>query len=78
MSDISRKRRLTGEDKRLAKQIRIYRKKRNYSQLDLSMAIGANESYIAFIETGQRGLSLPYLYKIAKVLNVPLKTLFDF
>lgn len=74
----SRQRRLTREDKKLARQIRRLREKRSLSQEELSSRIGANLSYIAYVETDRRGLSLPMLYKVAKVFGVKVKDLFSF
>lgn len=71
-------RRLTKEDKALAENIQRLRREQELTQEALSEKLGKNPSYIAYIETHRRGLSLPMVYKIAKVLKVKLKDLFDF
>lgn len=74
----TRQRQLTVEDKKLAKRIKEIREFKNIKQEELSLRIDANPSYIVFIETGRRGLSLPMVYKVAKALKVAPKDLFDF
>jgi len=69
---------LTKEDKRLAQRIKEIRGEKRISQEELSNRIGANLSYIAYLETGRRGTSLPRLYKIAKALGVKMKDLITF
>lgn len=78
MTKVIKKRNLSPEDKKLANKIRGYRKKSGMTQWGLSDKIGANNNYIAFVETFRRGVSLPFLYRIAKALKVSLKELFDF
>jgi len=71
-------RKLSKEDALLAEKIQRVRRERNITQEDLSLKLGRNPSYIAYIETGRRGLSLPMVYKLARVLKIKLKDLFDF
>jgi len=78
MGEKARQRKLSKEDKLLAKRIRELREKQNLTQEELSDRLGKNFSYIAYIETGRRGLSLPTVYRIARVLGVEVKELFDF
>lgn len=78
MAKILKERGLSPEDKKLARKIRGYRKKSGMTQWGLSAKIDANNNYIAFVETFRRGVSLPFLYRIAKALKVSLKDLFDF
>lgn len=73
----TKRRKLTREDKKLAKRIRELRIERGLTQEELSGLLGASLSYIAYIETHRRGLSLPMLYKVAKVLSVPMAKLFE-
>lgn len=73
-----RRRRLYKEDKELAQKIRRSRIAQDMTQEELSGRLGFNLSYIAYIETGRSGLSLPTVYRIAKILGVKLKDLFDF
>lgn len=74
-----RTRKLTREDKKLANKIRELREHRDMSQIELSLRVTSNknDNYIAFIETYRRGLSLPAVYRIAKVLGVEVKELFS-
>jgi DNA-binding XRE family transcriptional regulator len=71
-------RKLTREDRALGERIQLLRRKRELTQEELSERLGKNASYIAYIETHRRGLSLPMVYKIARVLKVKLRDLFDF
>ncbi|HUW22395.1 MAG TPA: helix-turn-helix transcriptional regulator [Candidatus Bathyarchaeia archaeon] len=73
-----RRRKLKREDKKLAKRIREVRKERGLSQEELSLRLGHNVSYIAYVETNRSGVSLPTLYKIAKILKVKVRDLFTF
>lgn len=71
-------RELKKEDYLLAEKIQRFRRERGMTQEELSEKIDRNASYIAYVETHRRGLSLPVVYKLAKVLRVKLKDLFDF
>ncbi len=75
---VARQRKLTKEDKKLAMCIRELRVEKGLSQEELSGRIGANLSYIAYVETNRRGLSLPMIYKIARVFGVKVGDLFQF
>lgn len=65
-----KRRKLKKEDKKLADKIRKLRKEAGMTQEELAAKLGVNFSYIAYIETHRRGLSLPMLYKIAKIFKV--------
>jgi len=71
------RRKLTREDVLLAQRIKQLRKERGLSQEELSDILGMNTLYITQVEAKQQGLSLPMLYRIAKVLNIPLSALFS-
>lgn len=73
-----KRRRLTCGDRKLAQTIRQLRKERGLTQEKLAEELSLNISYIAYIETGKRGLSLPVVFKIARVFGVKVKQLFDF
>lgn len=77
-NDSSRTRELKREDYALAEKIQRFRRERGMTQEELSEKIGRNSSYIAYVETHRRGLSLPVVYKLARVLKIKLKDLFDF
>ena len=69
---------ITKKDKRLGKNIRLYRKKLNLKQKDLAEKIDVTEKYVQYLESGSRKPSLKLLYKIARVLEVKPKDLIDF
>ncbi len=77
-SDDSKTRELKKEDYLLAEKIQKFRRERGMTQEELSEKIGRNSSYIAYVETNRRGVSLPVVYKLARVLKVRLRDLFDF
>jgi transcriptional regulator with XRE-family HTH domain len=72
------RRKLTKEDALLAARIAQLRKARGLTQEELSDILRMNTLYITQVEAKQQGVSLPMVYRIAKVLNVPLKELFSF
>ena len=72
------RRALSKEDILLAQRIKQLRQERGFTQEELSDLLGMNTSYITQVEAKQQGVSLPMVYRIAKVLNVPLRELFSF
>ena len=54
------------------------RKGQGISQEELSGRCGLDRTYISGIERGKRNLSLTNVFKLAKALDVPPKTLLDF
>ncbi len=72
------RRKLIKEDMLLAQRIKQFRKERGLTQEELSDILGMNTLYITQVEAKQQGVSLPMVYRIAKVLNVPLSELFSF
>lgn len=71
-----KRRPLKREDKQLADQIRALRQARGITQEELSARSGVSPTYIAHVETYRRGLSLPVLYRLAKVFSIPVRELF--
>ena len=64
----------------IGKNVAKIRKLKNVTQLDLSLSIGYNStSVIAKAEAGTEGrhFSVEQLYKIAKILNVPMSCFFE-
>ena len=64
----------------IGKNVAKIRKLKNVTQLDLSLSIGYNStSLIAKAEAGTEGrhFSVEQLYKIAKILNVPIIAFFE-
>jgi len=72
------RRKLIREDVLLAQRIKQLRKGRGLTQEELSDILGMNTLYITQVEAKQQGVSLPMVYRIAKVLNIPLRELFSF
>ena len=78
IQNVEKRRKLRREDKRLANQIRALRKERGMTQEELSTRVGVSLTYIAHIETHRRGVSLPVLYRAARVFGIPVRDLFTF
>lgn len=64
--------------KLLGKRIKELRKAANLTQEKLAEFIGLETSSLSGIESGRHFPSLPTLEKIAKILNIELKSIFDF
>ncbi len=73
-----KRRKLIKEDRKLSQRIRELRTEQKMTQEELSGRLGRNLSYIAFIESGRNGLSLPVLYRLAKVFGVKVRDLVTF
>jgi putative transcriptional regulator len=69
---------ITKDDKRLARQIRLNRRRLKLTQEELASKVGVTPKYIQYIEASKRKPALKLLYKIAKVLGVKVKDLFTF
>lgn len=69
---------MTNNKKLLGKRIKQIRKNAGYAQEKLSELIGIETGSLSGIESGRCFPSLVTLEKIAKVLNVKLKTFFEF
>ncbi len=54
----------------LGKSIRYYRKKRGYSQSYLSELVDRSPTYLSYVESGLRCISLDTLVDLANALNV--------
>lgn len=64
----------------VGKNVAKIRKMKKVTQLDLSLSIGYNStSVIAKAEAGTEGrhFSVEQLYKVAKILNVPMSSFFE-
>lgn len=57
------------------KKIRYFRKKRGLSQSNLSEMIDKSPTYLSYVESGSRCISLDTLVDIANALNVTADTL---
>jgi len=64
--------------KKFGQRVRELRLEKNMTQEQLSLEIGAANSYIGIIENAQRDIPLSKIQKIAKVLEVKLSELLNF
>lgn len=62
---------------KLGENIARIRKKNKYSQNLLAEKLDISREHLAKIETAKRRISLKLLFKLAEVLNVPEKELFE-
>jgi len=58
------------------KHIRNLREAHGFSQEGFAAKAGLTRTYYGCIERGEKNISLRYLYKLAKALNVPIQELF--
>ncbi len=63
-------------NKKLGERIRLLRKARHWSILDLALNADINPNYLGDLENGRRNPTLVVLYKISSALNVSLSALF--
>ena len=59
-------------------RIRQLRKEARLTQSDLADKAGLSTNFIALLEKGKRSASIDTLFRIAQVLKVDMKTMFDF
>lgn len=62
----------------LAKQLKVLRKKKNWSQDDLANEAGLPHSQIGRIETCKTNPTVSTIFKIARALNVSPAEIFNF
>jgi putative transcriptional regulator len=72
------RRALTKEDVLLAQRIKQLRRDRGFTQEELSDLLRVNASYITQVEAKQQGVSLPVIYRLAKIFHLSLQELFSF
>lgn len=72
------RRKLTREDRLLARRIKQLREGRGLTQEELSDLLAMNTSYITQVEAKQQGVSLRVIYRITKIFNVSLQEFFTF
>jgi transcriptional regulator with XRE-family HTH domain len=60
----------------LSKNIKVYRERLGFSQLDLSLELGISTTFLSDIETCQKWVSPKTLSKIAKALKIEVYNLF--
>lgn len=56
----------------------LYRKRKKYTQLQLAEPVDVDRSHISAIELGNVGVSLDVIFRLAEVLDISPKDLFDF
>lgn len=56
----------------------FYRKRKKYTQLQLAESVDVDRSHISAIELGNVGVSLDVIFRLAEVLDISPKDLFDF
>lgn len=61
----------------ISNNIKYYRKRENLSQHTLAKLIGVNKSLIAEIEENKYKINIILLYKISKVLNIPISKIME-
>lgn len=65
-------------NKKIGLRIQKLRKQRRFTQLQLSEQLKCSTSFLSRIERGVETGSIKFFVKVATVLEVPLKSLFDF
>lgn len=63
---------------KLGLNIVYYRKRKKLTQLQLAELVDIDRSHVSAIELGNVGASLDVIFKLCEVLDISLKTLFDF
>ena len=58
-------------------KLRVLRAERRWSQADLGERLGVSRQAVNAIETGKHDPSLPLAFRIAKVFDQPIETIFD-
>lgn len=69
---------VTEQDKKLAKHLQKVRKKCGFTQEQLAEKVRVSPTWIGYIEAGYRLPNLKLLYKIARALDVKVSELFPF
>lgn len=62
----------------LGRKIYAIRREKGFSQNQLAEKLEISREHLAKIETAKRCVSLMLLFKISKILNIPLKEFFYF
>jgi len=57
-------------------RLRVLRAERNWSQRDLAERLGVSRQSIVAIETGKFDPSLPLAFRIARLFNSPIESIF--
>ena len=57
-------------------RLKVLRAERNWSQADLADALGVSRQTVNALETGRYDPSLPLAFRIAKVFEQPIESIF--
>lgn len=57
--------------------LKVLRAERNWSQADLADALGVSRQTVNALETGRYDPSLPLAFKIARVFEQPIESIFS-
>ena len=57
--------------------LRVLRAERSWSQADLAAALGVSRQTVNALETGRYDPSLPLAFKIARVFERPIESIFS-
>ncbi len=60
---------------RFGAKLRVLRRNRNYTQMQLADYLGIDRSFISEVENGHKAISLPFLEVIADGFKMPLSEL---
>lgn len=71
-------RRLNRFDRQLADKIRWYRREHDLTQEELSERLGLHLNYMSRVERYTNGVSLPVLYKLARIFKIKVRDLIEF
>lgn len=58
-------------------RLKILRAERNWSQSDLAERLGVSRQSVNAIETGKYDPSLPLAFRIARLFDLPIETIFS-
>lgn len=58
-------------------KVRLLRKQNGFSQDELADKAGVHRTYIGMIERAEKNITLTNIEKLAKALDVEIKTLFE-
>lgn len=58
-------------------RLRVLRAEREWSQADLAERLGVSRQAVNAIETGKHDPSLPLAFRIARLFDQPIETIFD-
>lgn len=58
-------------------RLRVLRAERNWSQADLAERLGVSRQSVNAVETGKYDPSLPLAFKIARIFELPIESIFS-